>query len=739
MKLVIVESPAKAKTIEKYLGSEYKVDASAGHVRDLPQKELGVDIKNNFEPTYIINDDKKDVIRRLKKNVENSEMVYLATDPDREGEAISWHLAEALKLKDNYVRIMFNEISKKAVGEAIKNPSKINFNLVNAQQARRVLDRLVGYQLSPVLCNKIGGKLSAGRVQSAALKILVDREREIKSFVKEEYWAITAFLNRKQDKCAPFTALYTEYNGKKVKIDSKERADKAIALMKENAFVVSKVKRQKVSNHPAPPFTTSTLQQEGVKKLGLSSADVMKIAQQLYEGLDISGYGHTALVTYIRTDSTRVSDDALKKARETLADRFGEKYVPAKPNYFKGKKGSQDAHEAIRPINLELTPEIIKDKLPKNHYKLYKLIYDKFLASQAADAVFDSVNVTINSGNFAFKCSGKTTVFDGFLAIYNIADKTSKDEKEEKDENQKLPNLEEGEVLDLKDIKGEQKFTKPPARYSEATLIKTLEDNGIGRPSTFATILSTLYKREYIVKESKSLVPTVLGNTVTEYLEKYFNNIVDADFTAQMETNLDKIEDDGIDWHKIIEEFYLPFRSKLIEAKGGEHFEGADEPSDIPCEKCGTLMLYKRGRFGKYLSCPNCKTNKSLKVTEEKETDIPCEKCGALMLERTGKFGKYLACPNYPKCKNTKPIVEIVGKCPKCGKDLAKRFTKTGKIFYGCTSYPDCDFVSWDIPTGEKCPVCGDYIISKRVRNKDVIKCQNKNCTYVKNDKENDE
>ena len=374
MKLVIVESPAKAKTIAKYLGSDYRVDASAGHIRDLPAKDLGVDLRNNFEPTYIVNEDKKDIIKKLKKDTTEAEMVYLATDPDREGEAISWHLAETLKLKDNYCRITFNEISKKAVGEAINKPTKINMNLVNAQQARRVLDRLVGYQLSPILCNKIGGKLSAGRVQSAALKILVDREREIKSFVKEEYWTITAFLNRLQDKCKPFGAVFFEFKGKKVKIDSKERADKAMELMRQNDFIVTNVKRQQVNTHPAPPFTTSTLQQEGVKKLGLSSADVMKIAQQLYEGFDIEGQGHIALVTYIRTDSTRVSEEAIAKARETLRARFGDKYVPSKPNYYKSKKGSQDAHEAIRPINLDLTPDMVKDKLARNQYRLYKLI-----------------------------------------------------------------------------------------------------------------------------------------------------------------------------------------------------------------------------------------------------------------------------------------------------------------------------------------------------------------------------
>lgn len=731
MKLVIVESPAKAKTIGKYLGEGFKVDASAGHVCDLPQKSLGIDKNNNFQPTYVINEDKKDVIKRLKNEVNKADAVYLATDPDREGEAISWHLKNALDLNDDYSRIMFNEISKKAVTEAIKQPSKINMNLVNAQQARRVLDRLVGYELSPVLCKKIGGKLSAGRVQSAALKIIVDREKEINAFKVEEYWTITAFLGKKDCKPATFKALYSEYAGKKIKITNGERAQKAMALMRENPFVVSSVKKQQTYAYPAPPFTTSTLQQEGVKKLGLSSSEVMKIAQQLYEGFDIEGQGHIALVTYIRTDSTRISDDAKQKAREVIAQKFGAKYVPTKPNVFKSKKGSQDAHEAIRPINLDLTPESLKDKLARNQYRLYKLIYDRFLACQASKAVFDSVNVTINSGEFTFKAGGKTPVFDGFLAIYNMADKVA-DSAEEKEQDEKLPPLEQGDVLDLKDLKGEQKFTKPPARYTEASLIKTLEDNGIGRPSTFATILTTLYKREYVKLDGKVLVPQQLGVTVVGYLEKYFNDIVDADFTADMEQRLDKVEENETDWHKLIADFYAPFRKKVIEANGNGHYDEADEQSDVKCDNCGALMVIRRGRYGKYLTCPECKTNKSLKTSEQVVTDIKCEKCGAFMVEKTGRFGKYLACPNYPKCSNIKPINQVVAKCPKCGKDIVKRVSKKGKPFYTCTGYPDCDFISWDMPTGNKCPKCGEFTVLKTYKGKTAEKCVNKDCDFKK-------
>ncbi len=732
MKLVIVESPAKAKTIAKYLGSDYNVDASAGHVRDLPQKSLGVDVKNNFQPTYVINDDKKEIIKRLKKEAAKADEVYLATDPDREGEAISWHLAQSLDLQDNYNRIMFNEISKKAVNEAINRPVKINMDLVNAQQARRILDRLVGYELSPVLCKKIGGKLSAGRVQSAALKILADREKEIDAFKQEEYWTLTALLNRKNDKCAPFKAAYYEYKGKKVKITNKETADKFTQLIKQNDFVVKNVKKSQTYSHPMPPFTTSTLQQEGVRKLGLKSNEVMRIAQQLYEGFDILGQGHIALVTYIRTDSTRVSEDAIKSARDTLASRFSAKYVPNTPNYYKSKKGSQDAHEAIRPINLEITPDLIKDKLARNQYRLYKLIYERFLASQSVKAVYDSVNVNISSGDFIFRSGGKTLVFDGYTAVYNMADR-DKEDKEKDTDNQKIPQFNVGDVLLLKDLISEQKFTKPPSRYTEASLIKTLEDNGIGRPSTFSSILMTLYKREYVDKDSKTLVPTQLGLTVTEYLEKFFPDVVDADFTAQMEENLDKVEDNQVDWHKLVADFYQPFKNKINEVKDQDRFEAADEESDVACETCGNLMVIRRGRFGKYLYCKTCNINKSLKKKEQKVSDTPCEKCGALMVEKEGKYGKYLACPNYPKCKNIKSILTIVAKCPKCGKDVAKRFSKTGRIFYGCTGYPDCDFVSWDVPSGKKCPKCGNYTVIKEYKIKRVEKCSDKQCDYETN------
>lgn len=724
MRLLIVESPGKIKKLQNILGAEWRVAASCGHVRDLPNQGYGLE-PPNFELRYTPT--KPDVLKKLAGLIQDADEVFLASDPDREGEAISWHLMNALGLDDNYSRIMFNEISKRAVNEAIEKPGKINMDLVNAQQARRILDRLVGYELSPVLCKKIQGKLSAGRVQSAALKLIVDRDREIKSFVKEEYWSVTAFLKKLTGSDIVFKAVLESKCGKKIKLENKEKTDAVLKELEGKDYTVESVKKSVTYGNPPPPFTTSTLQQESSTKLGMASNVTMQIAQQLYEGLDLTGLGHIALVTYIRTDSTRVSAEATAKARETLAEKYGEKYVPQKPNIYKSRKNSQDAHEAIRPINLELTPESIKDKLQRNQYRLYKLIYERFLASQAAKAVYDSVNVTIKNGDYAFKSTGKTMTFDGYTRIYAAAPK-----EEAGEDNEKIPPLADGEKLELSKLSPEQKFTKPPAKYTEASLIKLLEDKGIGRPSTFATILSTLYKREYIKKDGKSLEPTELGELVTVYLEKYFNDIVDAKFTARMEEGLDKIEEEGADWHKILNDFYPPFREKIKEALSGAKMDVVDEPSDVKCEKCGAMMVFKRGPYGKYLSCPECKTNKSLKSRgEEKVSDVRCEKCGAMMVEKSGKYGKYLACPNYPSCKNIKSVQEVVAVCPKCGGDVVKRFSKTGRIFYGCAKYPECDFVSWDVPAPIKCEKCGGAMVIKEGKTKTVYKCMDKNCGFT--------
>ena len=732
MKLVIVESPAKAKTIGKYLGAGYRVDASKGHIWDLPVKTMGIDFANHYEPDLEPrNSDQSQTIDRLRKEVAQAECVYLATDPDREGEAISYHLQCALGLDPNAKnRIMFNEISQKAV----KNPHYINKGLVAAQQARRVLDRLVGYTVSPVLCKKIRNNLSAGRVQSAALRILVDREKEILNFKPEEYWNVSAVLEKPAAK-PQFKAVLAEQNGKKLKVKNKEQCDQALAVLNSAPYVVRAVKRSVSLSRPQPPFTTSTMQQDAVNKLRMSSAVAMSVAQQLYEGFDIPGMGHVALVTYIRTDSVRVSTDAVAAARARIAAVYGEKYVPSKPNVYATKKQAQDAHEAIRPINIDLTPESIKDKVQRNQYLLYKLIYERFLASQAEKATYNSVNVAIDCGEYGLTASGKTLVFDGFLAIYGDTKKDKDKDNDESGDNAVLPNLNEGDVLNLVKLNHEQKFTKPPARYTEASLIKAMEERGIGRPSTYATIMQTLYKREYVAKDAKALVPTNLGIQVTDYLSQYFGEIVDVDFTAEMEDKLDAIEDGGEPWYNVVDGFYKPLSAKVSTALHGDKVHVDDEPTDIVCEKCGSPMVIKTGRYGKYLACSNfpaCSNMRSLKEkSAPKQTNVVCDVCGAMMLEREGKFGKYLACSNFPQCKNTKPLNEVVAKCPKCGKNVLKKVSKRGKVFYGCEGWPKCDFVSWDIPTGKLCPECGQPLVYHEYRGKKSIQCSSRTCSYT--------
>ncbi len=732
MKLVIVESPAKAKTIGKYLGPDYRVDASRGHIWDLPDKEMGIDFDHNYEPQLSARKpDQRETIERLKKEVARAEKVYLATDPDREGEAISYHLQCALGLDPNEKnRIMFNEISKKAVNNAIQNPDYINKGLVAAQQARRVLDRLVGYTLSPVLCKKITNKLSAGRVQSAALRIIVDREKEIKKFKPEEFWHISALLEKPKSK-PQFKAVLTEQNGKKLKLQNKEQSDEVVKTLNTNEYVVSAVKRSVTQSRPQPPFTTSTMQQDAVNKLRMTSNIAMSVAQQLYEGFDIAGMGHVALVTYIRTDSVRVSNEAIFAARDRIATVYGKNYIPEKPNFYATKKQAQDAHEAIRPINLELTPESIKDKVQRNQYLLYKLIYERFLASQAAPATFNSVSVSVKCGSCGLTATGRTPVFDGYLAIYG---ETKSKEKDEDDDNAALPQLEVGDKLKLVKLNSEQRFTKAPARYTEASIIKAMEEKGIGRPSTYATIMQTLYKREYVTKDGKSLVPSNLGIQVTEYLQQYFSEVVDVQFTAEMEDRLDAIEDNGEPWYAVVDSFYKPMLKEVDTAMRSRKVAVQDEVSDEVCDKCGAPMVVKTGRYGKYLACSNypaCSNIKSLKEkTPAKMTDIVCEICGAKMLERQGKYGKYLACSNYPNCRNTRPITEVVAKCPKCGKNVTKRISKRGITFYGCTGYPDCDFMSWDVPTGKLCPKCGAHLVYKTLRGKKYVRCSNKECDY---------
>lgn len=695
--LVIVESPSKAKTIQKYLGKDFKVLASSGHICDLPEKSLGIDIENNFTPKYEIPKDKKKraIIKQLKDAVKECDNVYIAADPDREGEAISWHLSKVLDLGDDVKRIEFNEISRKAVNDALTKPRLINQKLVDAQQARRIIDRLVGYKISPILNKKIKAGLSGGRVQSAALKMLVDREREIRNFVPDEYWNINALLCQ-DGKSKNFKCALNDYNGKKFKINTQERAENIYEMLTNaSKWYVDNIERGKSRSKPNAPFTTSTLQQDGSNRLQITAPEVMRIAQQLYEGVDLQGEGHTALVTYIRTDSVRISEDAQNAALEFIKENYGEDYAPKKPNFYSTKKNSnskvQDAHEAIRPISLARTPESIKDMVNRNQYRLYKLIYERYLASQMTEAVYDTLKVHITAEcsedkKFGFKLNGKTVVFKGYTAIYE----NEKSPDEEDEENKKIPNLQVNEILNLIEITKEQKFTKAPPRYTDASLVKAMEESGVGRPSTYATVISTLAKRSYTEKEGKAIKATALGETVTEFMEANFENIVDSGFTADMENKLDEIEN-GIDWHKILQDFYPDFLVSLKKAYTAD---------------------------------------KKLKVKAE-ETDVICEKCGAHMVVRTGKFGKFLACPNYPECKNIKPLVEICGKCPKCGGDIVKKKTKKGKIFYGCSNYPNCDFMSWELPAPHFCPKCNAVM---RIVEKDGVTkyiCTNKQCSYT--------
>lgn len=727
MDLIIVESPSKAKTISKYLKGKYRVDASGGHIRDLPQKKLGVSISKNYEPQYVVSPGKEETVKRLAEEAKKADRVYLATDPDREGEAISWHLQTVLGMDaDGKNRIEFNEISPKAVERALASPRKINCNLVDAQQARRVLDRLVGYKLSPLLNNKIQNGLSAGRVQSVALRLVVDREREIQAFKPEEYWNISAELQDKEKKFSPFKAALEKFRGKKCKIGNRQQADEALSALKAGEYVVSNVKKSVTKSHAPAPFTTSTLQQDASNKLGLTAPETMLMAQHLYEGIDVEAEGgHIAFVTYIRTDSTRVSEDAQKAALEYIAAHYGKEFCPAKPNVYASKKGAQDAHEAIRPIDLSRTPESVKKLLDKKHYNVYKLIYERYIASQMSEALYDSMQIEIANGEYGLKAAGKTLRFAGYTAVYQDV------KKEDEEENKGLlPPLNAGDALDSLSEKGEQKFTKPPVRYTDASLVKAMEDKGIGRPSTYASIISVLNKRKYVEKEGKYMKPTEVAYRITDMLVQYFTDVMDVGFTADMEEKLDEIEDGGKDWRSIISAFYPPFEEKLRFAN-----TDGDEATDILCEKCGHPMVRKTGKYGKYLACSNYPACSNIVSEGDAEvSDVPCPKCGALMTVKTGRYGKFLACPNYPACKATMPFGEkkteevYEGVCPDCGKPTKKLRSRTGKPYYGCSGYPACRFMSWDMPTGEKCPQCGSAVVKTA---KGVLKCSNKDCAYA--------
>lgn len=744
MKLVVIEGFGKLETVQKYLGSGYKVFATGGHVRDLPQKRLAVDVKKDFEPTYVVMDDKKSVAESLKKAASSAEKILLATDPDREGEAISWHVATLLDIpEDAAVRIEFNEISKNAIQTALKNPRAIDKNLVDAQQARRVLDRLVGYKVSPVLCKKIQGNLSAGRVQSVTLRLVVDREREIQAFIPEEYWNFFSHLKTRAGE-AMKTAL-VGYKGDKIKLTCENEVKKLVSDLDNAQYAVKNVKKSVTKSHPYAPFITSTMQQDAMNKLGMSLRQTSSAAQTLYEGVELPNEGKVALITYIRTDSTRVSNEAIAAAREYIGENYGQEYLPSKPNYYASKKSAQDAHEAIRPISLARTPESVKPHLNKYNYMLYNLIYKRFLASQMADATYNSVSVDISANDYEFRISGRTPVFDGFTKVYAVADKQNDDEKQ--DETKRVPELTEGEILDFVRHEYEQKFTKPPARYTEASLVKAMEEKGIGRPATYTPTVTLLFSRKYIEKSGRAIAATELGCNVTDMLVRYFPDIMDVGFTANMENELDGIEDGGVRWQNVVAKFYEGFEDKINAAKADDYtLKAPDEQTEHVCDKCGALMVIKSGRFGKFLACPNypkCKNTKNLddngnivEPTAPEVSDVVCDKCGAKMIVKTGRFGKFLACPNYPKCKN---IVNIddpqkqdetpLPPCPKCGKPL-KKITTSRSTFYGCSGYPNCDFTSSDPPTGEKCPECGAHLVMKSGKNGKYVKCSSKSCKY---------
>ncbi|MEE0771572.1 MAG: type I DNA topoisomerase [Anaerovoracaceae bacterium] len=676
--LVIVESPSKAKTIGKFLGGHYKVMASVGHVRDLPKSKLGIDLENNFEPQYISIRGKGEIIKELKKEAKNASKVYLATDPDREGEAISWHLAFLLGIDiTTPCRIVFNEITEKTIKAAIRNPRPIDVNLVDAQQARRVLDRLVGYQISPLLWRKVRRGLSAGRVQSAALKMLCNRENEIKNFKSDEFWIITAEFEKER----VFTAKLTDYKGKKIVIGNEDENNNVLEQLKKGKYIVRTIEEKDRLRKTPPPFTTSSLQQDAANKLNFSTRKTMMVAQQLYEGIEIKGRGTVGLVSYIRTDSVRISDEAREAAREYIMESIGQEYYGGTV-YTNKKKDVQDAHEAIRPSYADLEPDSIKDSVTKDQYNLYKLIWNRFIASQMTPARYKAVNAVIDNGDYAFKATGSKMLFDGFLKVYAAL--------KEGEEDRILPDIKENEELKALKVEGEQNFTQPPARFTEASLVKELEEKNIGRPSTYAPIVATLQDRNYISKEKKSLIPTELGFIVIDMMTKYFKEIVDVGFTAQMEDNLDDIEIKGVNWKGVVGDFYGTLKEEL-------------DVADREIEKV---------KF------------------EVELTGETCELCGKPMAVKHGRFGSFAACTGYPECRNTKPLVQTIDvKCPECGKDMVVRRSKKGRVFYGCSGYPDCNKSYWNKPINRKCPKCGELLVEKKGKETNYA-CGNSECDY---------
>jgi DNA topoisomerase-1 len=792
--LVIVESPAKAKTINKYLGSDYSVKASLGHVRDLPKKGLGVDLKNAFEPTYEIIPGKEKVIRELKAAAKLVESIYIATDPDREGEAIGWHLSEELGSKKRKIfRVMFNEITQKAIKEAFRNPGIIDSKLVDAQQARRILDRLVGYKISPLLWKNVRRGTSAGRVQSVALRLIVERERDIRAFVPKEYWSITANLAGHNP--PPFDATLQKFLGKNLEIENEAQSTEIVKHLENARFIVDSVKKSEKKRNPVPPFITSKLQQEASRKLRFSVKKTMMVAQKLYEGIELGNEGSVGLITYMRTDSTRVSDDALGDVRNYIEGSFGPEYLPEKPVFYRSKKDAQDAHEAIRPTSTAYNPEEIKHYLGPDEYKLYKLIWQRFIASQMKAALFDQKSVEILADKYMFKATGSVMKFDGFLKVYA----EGKDEKDEEDEEleHKLPLLTEGEILKLNKLLPEQHFTQPPARFTEATLVKTLEEKGIGRPSTYATILTTIQDREYVVKQEGKFSPTELGFVINDVLVASFADIFDIQYTARMEEELDEIEEGKIHWTEALSDFYGKFEEDLKTAGERMGVIREPEPTDEKCEKCGSPMLIRWGRHGRFMACsayPECKNTREIAregaaanvegKAEVEQIEELCENCGRPMTLKRGRFGQFLACTGYPECKTTKklaasgsgrlsiPDVPLEEKCPQCGKhlvikngrfgeftacsaypeckyvkkktigiscpkpgckgELVEKKSRRAKVFYGCDQYPNCDFTAWNKPINKPCPQCGaGYLLEKTTKKQGTIQyCNAETCDF---------
>ncbi|MBE3553023.1 MAG: type I DNA topoisomerase [Kyrpidia tusciae] len=685
--LVIVESPAKAKTIGKYLGKGYMVKASMGHIRDLPKSKLGVDIAHDFEPHYITIRGKGDVLKTLRDASKKVKRVYLAADPDREGEAIAWHLANYLDVNpDGPCRVVFHEITKQAVQEAFAHPRPIDRDLVNAQQARRILDRLVGYKISPLLWKKVRKGLSAGRVQSVALRLVCDREKEIREFKPEEYWTLTA---RFKVDGRTFEAKFVGVGDQKVELANEEEVKAILARISGQSFTVIGVRKSERRRNPAPPFTTSSLQQEAARKLNFRAQKTMSVAQQLYEGLEIGKEGSVGLITYMRTDSTRVSPVAQEQARSYVEKTYGAAFLPEKVKQYQTRSGAQDAHEAVRPTEVVRTPESIKAYLNRDQYRLYKLIWERFVASQMAPAVLDTVSADIQAGDVLFRAAGSKVKFPGFMTLYVEGEDDAKEE-----ENRDLPDLRQGQELPEPDLEPKQHFTQPPPRYTEARLVKTMEELGIGRPSTYAPTLETIQKRGYVLLQERRFVPTELGEVVVELLKEFFPEIIDVEFTAQMEERLDGVGEGRVNWVEMLEEFYQDFQKQLdLAEQAMQHVHLEEEESDEICEKCGRRMVYKHGRFG-----------------------------------------KFLACPGFPECRNTKPILKSIGvPCPKCGGDLVERRAKRGRIFYGCKNYPSCDFVLWDRPTGEKCPRCGSLLVLRKAKDKETVQCSNPQCDFKGN------